>query len=87
MNAYHLGEMLALYEHRTAVEGFMWGINSFDQWGVELGKTLASQVMLFVGVSPCSLGFESKQQALAVTVVVCWCLFLCRPSSLSPTTF
>ena len=36
--------MLALYEHRTAVEGFMWDINSFDQWGVELGKSLATSV-------------------------------------------
>lgn len=44
VNAYHLGEMLALYEHRTAVEGFMWDINSFDQWGVELGKSLATAV-------------------------------------------
>jgi glucose-6-phosphate isomerase len=31
-------QLLALFEHRTAVEGFIWGINSFDQWGVELGK-------------------------------------------------
>lgn len=44
VNAYHLGQILALYEHRTAVEGFMWDINSFDQWGVELGKSLATNV-------------------------------------------
>lgn len=31
-------QLLAIYEHRIAVEGFIWGINSFDQWGVELGK-------------------------------------------------
>lgn len=31
-------QLLAIYEHRIAVEGFVWGINSFDQWGVELGK-------------------------------------------------
>ena len=31
-----LGALLALYEHRTAVQGFIWGINSFDQWGGEL---------------------------------------------------
>ena len=35
------GQMLALYEHRVAVEGFLYDINSFDQWGVELGKALA----------------------------------------------
>ncbi|KAL5144503.1 Glucose-6-phosphate isomerase, cytosolic [Glycine soja] len=38
------GKLLAIYEHRIAVEGFIWGINSFDQWGVELGKSLATQV-------------------------------------------
>jgi len=35
---------LALYEHRTVVEGFLWKINSFDQFGVELGKVLAKNV-------------------------------------------
>ena len=39
-----LGELIALYEHITFVEGVVWGINSFDQWGVELGKVLASQI-------------------------------------------
>jgi glucose-6-phosphate isomerase len=41
LNARNLGALLALYEHRTFVEGVLHGINSFDQWGVELGKTLA----------------------------------------------
>ncbi|KAI7731282.1 hypothetical protein M8C21_002558 [Ambrosia artemisiifolia] len=44
LDAYRIGQLLAIYEHRIAVEGFVWGINSFDQWGVELGKSLASQV-------------------------------------------
>jgi glucose-6-phosphate isomerase len=44
LNAYSTGQLLALYEHRTIVQGFIWGINSFDQWGVELGKVLAKQV-------------------------------------------
>jgi glucose-6-phosphate isomerase len=44
LNAYTTGQILALYEHRTVVQGFIWGINSFDQWGVELGKVLAKQV-------------------------------------------
>lgn len=43
-DAYYIGQLLALYEHRTAVQGFVWGIPSFDQWGVELGKVLAKQV-------------------------------------------
>lgn len=44
LDAYTAGQLLALYEHRTAVEGFVWGIASFDQWGVELGKVLAKAV-------------------------------------------
>ena len=39
-----LGELIALYEHITFVQGTIWGINSFDQWGVELGKQLALQI-------------------------------------------
>ena len=35
---------MSLYEHRTAVQGFIWDLNSFDQWGVELGKKLALDV-------------------------------------------
>jgi glucose-6-phosphate isomerase len=38
-----LGQLIALYEHKVFVEGVIWGIDSFDQWGVELGKKLASQ--------------------------------------------
>ena len=38
-----LGALLALYEHRTFCSGQLWGINSFDQWGVELGKVLAEE--------------------------------------------
>jgi glucose-6-phosphate isomerase len=40
-----LGALIALYEHKVFVEGTLWGINSFDQWGVELGKTLATRVL------------------------------------------
>jgi glucose-6-phosphate isomerase len=39
-----LGALIALYEHRVFAAGVVWGINSFDQWGVELGKVLATQV-------------------------------------------
>lgn len=40
-----LGALLALYEHKTFVEGVIWDINSFDQWGVELGKVLAKAIL------------------------------------------
>jgi glucose-6-phosphate isomerase len=45
LDARSLGALLALYEHRTFVEGVLDGINSFDQWGVELGKTLAKPIV------------------------------------------
>jgi len=44
LTAYATGQLLAIYEHRTAVQGFIWDINSFDQWGVELGKKLAIDI-------------------------------------------
>ena len=39
-----LGTLVALYEHKVFVQGVIWGIDSFDQWGVELGKVLATQI-------------------------------------------
>ncbi|GAB4468355.1 MAG: glucose-6-phosphate isomerase [Burkholderiaceae bacterium] len=43
IDAFSLGALLAIYEHRTFVQGVVWNINSFDQWGVEIGKRLLSQ--------------------------------------------
>lgn len=45
VDPYHLGALLALYEHRTFVQSVVWDINAFDQWGVELGKQLAQTVL------------------------------------------
>lgn len=45
LNPETLGALIALYEHLTFVEGAIWGIDSFDQWGVELGKVLANQLL------------------------------------------
>ncbi len=44
-----LGQLIALYEHITFVQGIVWGIDSFDQWGVELGKQLAKELTPAVG--------------------------------------
>ena len=49
-----LGQIIALYEHRVFVEGVIWGINSFDQWGVELGKELSNALL------PMVLGASAK---------------------------
>ena len=43
-----LGKIIALYEHRVFVEGIIWGVDSFDQWGVELGKELATEMLSHV---------------------------------------
>ena len=45
IDAYHLGMLMALYEHKVFVQGVIWDINSFDQWGVELGKIMATPIM------------------------------------------
>jgi len=50
LTPYQLGALIALYEHKVFVQGVIWGINSFDQWGVELGKKMANQ--LLAGDSP-----------------------------------
>ncbi|ADH89547.1 Glucose-6-phosphate isomerase [Ancylobacter novellus DSM 506] len=57
LDPYTLGRLIALYEHRVFVEGAIWNINSFDQWGVELGKELANTLLPAVesGVAPASL--------------------------------
>ncbi len=44
LTPYNLGAYLAFCEHRTFVEGRLWGVNSFDQWGVELGKVIANEI-------------------------------------------
>ncbi|CAJ1892324.1 unnamed protein product [Cylindrotheca closterium] len=51
LDAFSVGQLLALYEHRTAVQGFLWGINSFDQFGLELGKLLAKHVRVQLAAS------------------------------------
>ena len=43
-NAFSLGQLIALYEHKTFTQGVVWNINSFDQFGVELGKNLSRKL-------------------------------------------
>ena len=45
LTPYRLGTLIALYEHSVFTQGAIWGIDSFDQWGVELGKTLAVRIL------------------------------------------
>ncbi len=48
LNAYNLGSLLALYEHKTYVQSVLWNINAFDQWGVQLGKTLSHELFAII---------------------------------------
>ncbi|MFE2995746.1 glucose-6-phosphate isomerase [Nocardia sp. NPDC059246] len=45
LTPYTLGQLIALYEHKVFTQGWIWGVNSFDQWGVELGKALATRIL------------------------------------------
>ena len=45
LDARNLGRLIALYEHKVFTQGVIWNINSFDQWGVELGKQLAKALL------------------------------------------
>ena len=45
LDPYTLGTLVALYEHSVFTQGVVWGIDSFDQWGVELGKALAKRII------------------------------------------
>ncbi|MBD3819596.1 glucose-6-phosphate isomerase [Brevundimonas diminuta] len=59
-----LGALIALYEHKTFVEGVIWDINSFDQWGVELGKVLAKAVLKDVAAGAPSPDLDPSTAAL-----------------------
>ncbi|MEJ7667610.1 MAG: glucose-6-phosphate isomerase [Casimicrobiaceae bacterium] len=67
LNAYELGSLLALYEHRTFVEGVLFGINSFDQWGVELGKTLTPLLIAALGASSADFPQDIDPSTRALT--------------------
>jgi glucose-6-phosphate isomerase len=65
LSPYTLGQLVALYEHKVFTMGTIWGINSFDQWGVELGKKLATAIIpqLASGDGP-ELAHDSSTNAL-----------------------
>jgi glucose-6-phosphate isomerase len=60
-----LGKLVALYEHSVFTQGVIWGIDSFDQWGVELGKVLALRVLAGLeDPDDASLAHDSSTNAL-----------------------
>lgn len=59
-----LGALIALYEHRTYCSGVLWGINSFDQWGVELGKEIGTQILALLSGEAGDAGMDAATQRL-----------------------
>ncbi len=68
LTPYALGSLIALYEHVVFTQGVIWGVDSFDQWGVELGKTMAGQLLpaLVADDVPDLSGFDASTARLAM---------------------
>ena len=64
-----LGALLALQEHRVFVSGSIWGINSFDQWGVELGKVLAKAILKDVSAGEPSASLDPSTASLLTRLI------------------
>lgn len=64
LSPYSLGRLIALYEHKVFVQGVIWGVNSFDQWGVELGKVMANQLAPMLDEGADLSGLNSSTRGL-----------------------
>ncbi len=63
-----LGRLIALYEHKVFVQGVIWDVNSFDQWGVELGKQLAKKILPELSATTDAHGHDSSTNGLINTI-------------------
>ena len=68
LNPYTLGQLLALYEHKVFCLGVLWNLNSFDQWGVELGKQLANQLTPLLEGMGDDAGFDASTRGLVAAL-------------------
>jgi glucose-6-phosphate isomerase len=68
LTPYTLGRLLALYEHKVFVQGAIWDVNSFDQWGVELGKQLANGLLPVVKGEADTAGLDASTAGLVETL-------------------
>lgn len=64
LTPYTLGKLIALYEHKIFVQGIIWDINSYDQWGVEYGKQIASQILPLLTTEEPVTSFDSSTNGL-----------------------
>jgi glucose-6-phosphate isomerase len=72
LDAFTLGQLVALYEHKVAVLGALWGINPFDQWGVELGKQLASAILPELSAGAPTKSHDLSTAALIGKIATLW---------------
>ncbi len=70
LNPKALGALLALYEHKIFVQGVLWQLNSFDQWGVELGKQLSNQILSLMDEDNVNLAKNHSQDVSASTLAL-----------------
>lgn len=64
LSPFTLGQLVALYEHKVFCQGVLWGLNSFDQWGVELGKQLAGRLIPALADESDATGFDASTRGL-----------------------
>lgn len=64
LTPYGLGQLIALYEHKVFCQGVLWGINSFDQWGVELGKQMAGRLIPVLTGAADDASFDASTRGL-----------------------
>ncbi|MBB5755036.1 glucose-6-phosphate isomerase [Prosthecomicrobium pneumaticum] len=68
LDPYALGRLIALYEHKVLVQGAIWGVNSYDQWGVELGKELAIELLPMVEGKADAAGRDASTAGLVAAI-------------------
>ena len=64
LNAKNVGQLIALYEHRIFIQGLLWNVCSYDQWGVELGKVLAKNILAEWANERTEVGHDASTQYL-----------------------
>lgn len=68
LDPYHLGSLIALYEHKVYAQSVLWGINAFDQWGVELGKKLSKTLFSALQAQTAPDDLDSSSRGLISTI-------------------
>jgi len=64
LDPYHLGQLIALYEHKVFTLGAIWNLNAYDQWGVEYGKQLANRLLPIIEGRATTEGLDSSTTGL-----------------------